>query len=89
MQITDNQCDEILPRSTCEIKLRLTNNGNYMDEFSLSVEQSGNIQTALSKASFNLDKYEEMMLYNYFYTNKTLIILVELLAFILVNTNMY
>ena len=56
MQITDNQCDEILPRSTCEIKLRLTNNGNYMDEFSLSVEQSGNIQTALSKASFNLDK---------------------------------
>ena len=53
---------------------RLTNNGNYMDEFSLSVEQSGNIQTALSRVSFNLDKSvssDEVILWLTFPENTT------------------
>ena len=74
MQITENQCDEILPNSLCEIKLQLTNIGNYMDNFSLSVEQSGNIQASLSQTSITLGEIassEEIILSLVFPENTT------------------
>jgi len=74
IQITENQCDEILPNSLCEIKLQLTNVGNYMDNFSLSIEQSGNIQASISQTSITLGEIassEEIILSLVFPENTT------------------